>query len=172
MVVVLEVALTIEEKDDKDVGASNNNDDGFDDSFIDLMLLGKTRVTVNGERHERHRIAIASSESSQIPVVCRATSDPSTPPTVRLVKVENNDKQQPVPDDLLIITTKDDILTVQINPNSTRQWTTYQVEYRCIGDNGYSNDSQTIDIIVTGESYESTTTATTLIEVNCLLENP
>ena len=126
------------------------------------MLLVKTRVTVNDERHERHRLAIASSESSQIPVVCRATSDPSTPPTVRLVKVENNDKQQPVPDDLLIITTKDDILTVQINPNSTRQWTTYKVECRCFGDNGYSNDSQTIDIIVTGESYGSTTTATTL----------
>lgn len=120
----------------------------FDELFLLIfMLLDRTLITVNGKRFERE-VIVEPIEGNEIRHTCRATSDPSTPPIVRWEKIKNDEEL-----DLAIVTVENDTL-ILINrtciPNPKR--TNYQEEYMCIGDNGYSNDSSTIVIILTGES--------------------
>ena len=111
-----------------------------------LNVLSKTKVILVDSQDVR----VEMYEEREVKFECSATSDPSTPPSVRWYKVENNE-EQPVQDNPPTVTIKGGALTIYVNPNGTQKWTAYHGEYRCIGDNGYSKATAAVNLIV--EAY-------------------
>jgi len=87
-------------------------------------------------------------EEKEVKFECSATSDPSTPPSVRWWYKAENKEEEPVQENPPTVTIKDGALTIFVNPNGTQKWENYHGEYRCVGDNGYSKATAAVKLIV------------------------
>ena len=105
---------------------------------IGLRLPNETEVTVN------------TNEEGRVELECRATSDPSTPPTIRWFKVEAEGEQL-LHNEPPFVTVNAGLLSIHVAADATDKWSKYLGQYRCVADTGYSRVSQTVNITPAAE---------------------
>ena len=103
----------------------------------------KTRVTIRGPEDP----SVDFLEEKQFVFLCDVISDPSRPAIVRWYKTEPYGDL--VRDEPPYIYVENRFLIIMVYPNCSSDCAKNLGEYRCIGDNGYSRENQTITI-----SYE------------------
>ena len=105
-----------------------------------LCFPVKTRVTISGPEN----VCVDFLEGKQFIFQCHVTSDPSTPPTVQWYKTQPFGDL--VRDELPYVNVTSEFLIITIDPNCSAECVKYLGEYRCVGDNGYSQDNETITL--------------------------
>src|SRR6218665_2720703 len=105
-----------------------------------LCFPVKTKVTIRGPEN----VSVDFLEEKQLVFQCHVTSDPSTPPTVHWYKTQPfGDLVRDVPP---YVNVTSEFLIITIDPKCSAECVKYLGEYRCVGNNGYSQDSQTITL--------------------------
>lgn len=100
----------------------------------------KTNVTIRGSKH----VSVDFLDEKQFVFQCVVTSDPSTPPIVQWYKTEPFGDLVCSKPPYVNVTNK--FLIITIYPNCSADCAQYLGEYRCVADNGYSQESRTITL--------------------------
>ena len=97
-------------------------------------------MTITGSKE----VSVDFLEQKHFIFQCKATSDPSTPPTVRWYKTEPfGDLVRNEPPYILV---EKEFLIIMVYPDCSSECSNYLGEYRCIGNNVYSQGNQTITL--------------------------
>lgn len=85
-------------------------------------------------------------EEKEFVFQCLVDSDPSTPATVRWYKTEPYGDLVRDEKPYVCVGLAKGLLIIAINPKCSVDCAKYLGEYKCVGDNGYSQDTQTITL--------------------------
>lgn len=109
---------------------------------LTYSLIVRTNVTL---LTDSNFVSVDLTKENWFQFNCRATSDPSTPPSVQWYKVgEYGQELVGQYNDSSNVFMEDGILTIYTEPNCFTACEKYLGEYVCIGDNGYTQDNATV----------------------------
>ena len=120
--------------------ASNSHGYAFGSGY--LNVLSKTVVTI----HDAADVTVDAAEEDRVQFDCRATTDPSTPPSFKWFKVETKGDRL-LYDERPFLTVDAGLLSIHVDAaNATQKWPTYLGQYRCVVDTRHSRANQTANI--------------------------
>ena len=100
----------------------------------------KTKVTIRGLKN----VSVDFLEEKHVAFQCSVIADPSTSATIRWYKTEPfGDLVRSEPP---YVNIENEFLIITIDPNCSAECVKYLGEYRCVGDNGYSQENRTITL--------------------------
>src|SRR5688572_19014655 len=104
--------------------------------------------------HNTTEVTVNANEEGRVEIGCRATSDPSTPPTFKRFKV-GNDGDEVVYNDAPIVIVNGGLLSIYVAADATEKWPKYLGQYRCVVDTRHSRVNQTVNITSAPETTQA-----------------